>query len=140
MFVMYEKDQKVPAKIWRKNIGDVELGCLEQAKNLSNHPAVFKHVALMPDTHMGYGMPIGGVLALEGAVCPNAVGADGGCGMSFIRTNIKVEKIDKETLKKIISQIKRDVPMGFSHNDKKTTKANMDIAEQLVSKYYEVSD
>jgi tRNA-splicing ligase RtcB len=37
--------------------------------------------ALMPDAHLGYGLPVGGVLATEGAVIPWAVGVDIGCGM-----------------------------------------------------------
>jgi tRNA-splicing ligase RtcB len=39
--------------------------------------------ALMPDAHVGYGLPIGGVLALEGAVCPYAVGVDIACRMKL---------------------------------------------------------
>ena len=37
----------------------------------------------MPDAHVGYGLPIGGVLALEGAVCPYAVGVDIACRMKL---------------------------------------------------------
>jgi len=37
--------------------------------------------ALMPDAHVGYGLPIGGVLATEGAVIPYAVGVDIACRM-----------------------------------------------------------
>ena len=50
--------------------------CLKQGRNLANHPKTFKHFALMPDGHSGYGMPIGGVVAFEKAVCPNAVGVE----------------------------------------------------------------
>lgn len=39
--------------------------------------------ALMPDAHAGYGLPIGGVLAVENAVIPYAVGVDIGCRMSL---------------------------------------------------------
>ena len=44
----------------------------------------------MPDTHAGMGMPIGGVIAADGVVIPNAVGVDIGCGMAYTETNIKV--------------------------------------------------
>ena len=47
----------------------------------------------MPDTHSGYGMPIGGVIAAEKVIIPNAVGVDIGCGMSFVQTNIPVERL-----------------------------------------------
>jgi len=56
-----------PIKMW---LDDIEDGALAQAKNLANLPFVFKHVSLMPDSHQGYGMPIGGVLATEGVVIP----------------------------------------------------------------------
>ena len=47
---------------------------LNQAKNIANLPFAFRHVAIMPDCHEGYGMPIGGVLATHGYIVPNAVG------------------------------------------------------------------
>lgn len=43
-------------KLW---LDDIEEGALIQAKNLANLPFVFKHIAIMPDSHQGYGMPIG---------------------------------------------------------------------------------
>lgn len=56
--------------------GNPEQGALEQAYNLAELPFAFKHIALMPDTHQGYGMPIGGVLATDGYIIPNAVGVN----------------------------------------------------------------
>ena len=63
--------EKYTIKMWLDTIED---GALSQAKNLANLPFVFKHVALMPDCHQGYGMPIGGVLATKDVIIPNAVG------------------------------------------------------------------
>jgi len=48
-----------------------EDGAVAQAKNLAVLPFLVSHVALMPDTHQGYGMPIGGVIACDGVVVPN---------------------------------------------------------------------
>jgi tRNA-splicing ligase RtcB len=121
MFVIYDKEkQKVPIKIWLKNKEDIEEGALEQALNLSNLPFLHKWVALMPDTHQGYGMPIGGVICTKDVIIPNAVGVDIGCGMGFIETNIPVKLLkDTETVngnlvKMIVGQIMRDVPVGFT--------------------------
>jgi tRNA-splicing ligase RtcB len=50
----------IPIKLWLDN---PEEGALEQARNLANLPFAFSHICLMPDTHQGYGMPIGGVMA-----------------------------------------------------------------------------
>jgi tRNA-splicing ligase RtcB len=66
----------------------------------------------MPDVHQGYGMPIGGVVALKGMVIPNAVGVDIGCGMCAIKTSIT--EINTETLKRIMGRIREEIPMGFN--------------------------
>lgn len=118
--------EKIPIKIWSETI---EEGALAQAKNLANLPFAFKHVAIMPDCHQGYGMPIGGVLATKGVVIPNAVGVDIGCGMCTVRTSLK--EINKETLKRILSEIRQMVPVGFEHhrisqNEKYMPKSKID--------------
>lgn len=59
-----------------------------QAEMLSRSPVVFKHVALMPDAHLGIGATVGSVIATKGAVIPAAVGVDIGCGMIAVETNI----------------------------------------------------
>jgi len=51
--------KNVPIKSWCEN---PEEGALDQARNLASLPFIFKQVDLMPDTHQGYGMPIGGVI------------------------------------------------------------------------------
>lgn len=101
---------KIPIKIWTE---DAEQGAIDQALNLANLPFAMKWIAIMPDTHQGYGMPIGGVIATNRVVIPNAVGVDIGCGMKARKTNLT--EIDKETLKKVLNQIQRDIPTGFNH-------------------------
>ena len=59
--------EKIPIKLWLDKIED---GALNQAKNLANLPFAFKHIALMPDAHEGFGMPIGGILATEKVIVP----------------------------------------------------------------------
>ncbi|MCK5194264.1 MAG: RtcB family protein, partial [Desulfobulbaceae bacterium] len=65
--------EKQPIKLW---LDDIDAGALEQARNLANLPFVHKHIAVMPDAHLGYGMPIGGVMATSDMIIPNAVGVD----------------------------------------------------------------
>ncbi len=107
----------LPVKSW---CDPLEEGALKQASNLASHPALFKHVALMPDCHVGYGMPIGGVIACENAVIPNAVGVDIGCGMGAVQTNISADAAVPELLKKILHSVKRSVPVGEgrAHNSR----------------------
>lgn len=107
------KQGRLPIKMW---LDDIEEGALAQARNLSNLPFAYKHIALMPDCHQGYGMPIGGVLALEGYVIPNAVGVDIGCGMHAVKTSIQARSLTVETLKEIMSEIRKKIPVGFSHH------------------------
>jgi len=103
--------EKRPIKLW---LDDIEDGALDQTKNLANLPFIFKHIAIMPDSHQGYGMPIGGVMATEGVVVPNAVGVDIGCGMCAVKTSLT--EIDTETLKKIMGEIRKVIPLGFGHH------------------------
>jgi len=84
------KPGKVPIKNWAP---DLEGSALEQATNLSNLPFAIRHVALMPDAHAGYGMPIGGVLFADGAVVPYAIGVDIGCGVALVETDLTVETL-----------------------------------------------
>lgn len=111
------KDQKqispaarVPIKSW---CPDPEAEAIGQAANLAAHPAVAYHVALMPDCHVGYGMPIGGVIACPAAVIPNAVGVDIGCGMGAIRTSAVVGQLaEMRLIRAILDDLKRLVPVG----------------------------
>ncbi len=61
MFVICSEKTKKPIKIWLPEAASIEESCLEQAYNLSQLPFIHKWVSLMPDTHTGKGMPIGGV-------------------------------------------------------------------------------
>lgn len=99
-----------PIKLWLDNIED---GALAQAKNLANLPFVFKHVAIMPDAHQGYGMPIGGVMATRDVIVPNAVGVDIGCGICAMKTSLT--EIETHDLKTIMGLIRKSVPVGFKH-------------------------
>ena len=106
----YEKDYKVPVKSW---CADLEEGALKQAVNLAHHPAVYHHVALMPDCHQGYGMPIGGVIAVKGAVIPSAVGVDIGCGMVAVETDVPAERLAEMSFRRQIQEkLKERIPVG----------------------------
>jgi len=104
------KEARVPLKSW---CPDPEAEALAQAANLAAHPAVVSHVALMPDCHVGYGMPIGGVIACKDAVIPNAVGVDIGCGMGAVRTTATIDRLnDPSQIRGILEAIKRRIPVG----------------------------
>ena len=120
--------ERIPIKLW---LNSVEEGAMQQARNMANLPFAFRHVVLMPDAHEGYGMPIGGVLATEGAIIPNAVGVDIGCGMRAAKTSL--QRIDTKELKKIMSGIRKLVPLGFKHHKHKQDTRYMPESEQIIS-------
>jgi tRNA-splicing ligase RtcB len=127
--------ENCPIKLW---LPDIEAGALAQAKNLANLPFVFRHIAIMPDAHQGYGMPIGGVMAAKDVVVPNAVGVDIGCGMCAVRTSLTA--IAPETLKNIMFEIRQTVPLGFKHHrtkQKKTLMPEMSADLQIVEAEYQ---
>lgn len=112
--------ENIPIKLW---LDDIEDGAMGQARNLANLPFVYKHIAVMPDAHFGYGMPIGGVMATEGVIVPNAVGVDIGCGMCAQRTSLT--DISSEKLKAIVAGIRKYIPLGFKHHKKRQDPARM---------------
>lgn len=101
----------------------VESSALDQLTNTANLPFVFKHVAAMPDVHLGHGATVGSVIATKGAICPAAVGIDIGCGMMAIKTNLDAI-IVQDKIKEIRHSIERSVPVGFNKNSKILTTVN----------------
>ncbi|MBR5591425.1 MAG: RtcB family protein [Kiritimatiellae bacterium] len=105
-----EEGFRIPVKSWCENC---EEGAVQQAANLAKHPVLFSHVALMPDAHQGYGMPIGGVVAAEQAVIPAAVGVDIGCGMIAVETDIPAERFAEMSFRRAFQErLKERIPVG----------------------------
>jgi tRNA-splicing ligase RtcB len=122
MIIIFDKSvQQVPIKAWISDASEIESGAMNQALNLSRLPFLLSHVALMPDVHEGYGMPIGGVIAAKGVVIPNAVGVDIGCGMiasvlDAPASLLKEVRTQSGTLAQaIVGDIMRAIPLGFDH-------------------------
>lgn len=92
-------------------LGDLSI---TQAINVAQLPGLVGHVAIMPDVHQGYGMPIGGVMVSrvpDGIISPGAVGYDINCGVRVLAS-----EIDHETAKPFIgdlaSTLYRNCPSG----------------------------
>ncbi len=130
------KTDKLTIKAW---LEDLEPGALRQAKNLANFPFAFSHIAIMSDAHQGYGMPIGGVMATEGVIVPNAVGLDIGCGVRALKTNLL--EINRDSLKKIGSEIKKVIPLGFKRYQQAQAEELMpDLAkEKIIKRQYQAA-
>ncbi len=141
MFVLYNENTRFPVKIWLEDESRLEQSCLEQAYHLSQLPFLHKWVCLMPDTHTGKGMPIGGVIAAKNVVIPNAVGVDIGCGMDFIPTDVRVEDIrDIQTgngtmIQSMIGSIMRAIPLNMERYKSPQPSAVLDQAKLEMEKY-----
>src|SRR4051794_23917583 len=91
-----------PYRIWGR---DIEPEALTQMKNACTLPVAVSG-ALMPDAHVGYGLPIGGVLATHDAVIPYAVGVDIACRMKLSVLDVPVAALaeDKERLTRTLER------------------------------------
>lgn len=143
MFVLNNENTKFPIKIWLEDESRLEESCLEQAYHLSNLPFLHKWVCLMPDTHTGKGMPIGGVIAAQNVLIPNAVGVDIGCGMDYIPTNIRADDIREvqtgngTLIQAIIGNIMREIPLNTERYKTPQESKVLDRARQEIEKYEE---
>ncbi len=85
----------------------------DMLRNVSRLPCIYKHVAIMPDAHLGKGSMVGSVIATKDAVIPATVGVDIGCGMMAIKTPFKSGILDGK-LKKLRLAIEEKIPVGFN--------------------------
>ena len=100
----------VPIKMWTRGV-PVEDEARAQLARAAQMPFVFKHVAAMPDVHVGIGATAGSVIPTKGAVIPAAVGVDIGCGMMAARTSLVASDLP-DNLEAIRSAIEQAVPHG----------------------------
>lgn len=129
---------RLPIKSWCDNI---ESQAMQQAINLAGLPFAFRHIALMPDCHSGYGMPIGGVLATQGVVIPYAVGVDIGCGMCAVQTSLLVEEHagNSDAWKRVMGHIRSCIPMGRGHREDAAPTQEMPSTEELFTRPHSFS-
>jgi len=124
MKVFRKDDNHLPVKSWCDEKWFNE-SFQNQVDNVAQLPFAFKHLAIMPDGHSGYGMPIGGVLATKGVVVPNAVGVDIGCGMASYKTNWKAKNLNVSQMKEILRIVRIEVPVGMNRHKKSVDPSYM---------------
>src|SRR4051812_50148284 len=81
-------------KLWTRGV-PVEDGARKQLANTAKMPFIFKHVAAMPDVHVGIGATVGSVVATKGAIIPAAVGGDIGGGMMGAPTSLNASGLSE---------------------------------------------
>jgi tRNA-splicing ligase RtcB (3'-phosphate/5'-hydroxy nucleic acid ligase) len=92
-------------------------------RNVSRLPCLFKHVALMPDAHLGIGSMVGSVIATKDAVIPATVGVDIGCGMMAVKTPFKSGILDRK-MAEFRHEIERAIPVGFNDYKEPVDESN----------------
>lgn len=110
------KEREKPAP-WRQWGRDLEPASVKQMENACRLP-IARRGALMPDAHLGYGLPIGGVLATEGAVIPYAVGVDIACRMKMTVLDLPVADLQghRDKLERVLVEETR-FGVGVKFND-----------------------
>lgn len=86
----------------------VDEGAVQQIKNAQKYAS---KVALMADHHLGFGVPIGGVVAYREHVSPSGVGYDIACGNKAVLTDAKESKV-KAQIHRIMDDIFRKISFG----------------------------
>ena len=107
------KTIKKPHKVY--GIDGIELKALDQFAECMDQEFSMAGAA-MPDMHLGYTMPIGGVILTKPEyLVPAWVGYDIGCGMYSVRTSFNTWNV-KNNAKEIFAAIYRRIPVGFNHH------------------------
>lgn len=125
-------------------IEELEQGAQQQIYNALNLDFLLK-LAIMPDCHQGYTLPIGGVALLDRVISPEYVGYDIGCGMCYIKTELKTREVFKKNKLKqeIFDSIYKAIPVGFNSRsssidyfDFKTASGNKELQKKVIDKLY----
>jgi tRNA-splicing ligase RtcB len=93
----------------------VEPGTIDQVANVANLPGIVKYSMAMPDAHLGYGFPIGGVAAFQedgGIISPGGVGFDINCGVRLLRTDLD-SKLVQPLINTLIDALFEAIPSGL---------------------------
>lgn len=109
-YEFHQPEGGAPIKMWTRGV-PVEDDARAQLARAAQMPFIFKHVAAMPDVHVGIGATVGSVIPTKGAVIPAAVGVDIGCGMMAARTSLVASDLP-DNLAGIRSAIEAAVPHG----------------------------
>lgn len=122
---------RVPIRTWARP-SEIEADAVKQLKAVAALPWVVHHVAVMPDVHVGKGATVGSVIALRSAIAPAAVGADIGCGMAALETNLRARDLP-DNLRDLRLAIEASIPVGAKHHLQPAWEQAPDLAERAAA-------
>ncbi|WP_262689836.1 RtcB family protein [Kordiimonas aestuarii] len=132
-----------PVKMWTQGV-PVDDRAKEQLAKTARMPFIHKHVAAMPDVHVGIGATVGSVIPTRKAIIPAAVGVDIGCGMMAARTSLTAADLP-DNLFALRTAIEKAVPHGMSPSRSRKKGSNRDkgswgdIPERTVAAWQDLS-
>jgi tRNA-splicing ligase RtcB len=103
-----------PIRAWTIGV-PFEAEAQAQLERIARLPFIHRHVAAMPDVHLGKGATVGSVIATKQAIIPAAVGVDIGCGMMAVRTSLRASALPDD-LRAVRTAIEAAVPHGRTDN------------------------
>ena len=144
----YRPGMRVPGRVFVSEalLGMVEPGTIEQVANVASLPGIVKYSMAMPDAHLGYGFPIGGVAAFRedgGVISPGGVGFDINCGVRMLRSNLEAKTV-QPLISVLVDALFEAVPSGVGAtsrlhvSDKELTDTFIDGAKWAVGQGYGV--
>lgn len=110
-----QNNKGVDTKAWIDGI-NIENDVFSMLRTVGKMPFIYKHIAMMPDAHVGIGSCIGSVIPTKGAVIPSAVGVDLGCGINAVKTTLTKDNLSKEALPLLRKELERLIPTGRTNN------------------------
>ncbi len=111
----YKKVGAIP--VW----GVPDAGAIEQMQTCARTAT---HVALMADHHLGYAVPIGGVIAYEEEISPSGVGFDIACGNKAVLLDADAGAVKKH-IGSIMDRIQQHISFGIGRTNKETVEAEL---------------
>ena len=113
--------------------GEIESKALAQIKLISTMPFIYRHIAVMPDCHLGLGATVGSVIPTEGAIIPAAVGVDIGCGMIAVETALHRTDLPSD-LSPLRESIERRIPLAAGGRNRRLYGSAVDRTQELAER------
>lgn len=146
----YRPGMRVPGRVFvsPQLLEMVEPGTVDQIANVATLSGIVKYSMAMPDAHLGYGFPIGGVAAFRedtGVISPGGVGFDINCGVRLLRSDLEAKDV-QPLISTLIDNLFEAVPSGLGStgrlhaSDQQLTEAFISGAKWAVDEGYGVKD
>jgi len=136
----HQVGMRVPGRIFvsQSLLEQLEGGTIDQVANVATLPGIVKYSMAMPDAHLGYGFPIGGVAAFRedgGVISPGGVGFDINCGVRLLRSQLLSEDV-VPIMSNLVEDLFHDIPSGVGAKGRlKVSDNELDQAFVLGSKW-----